>query len=156
MYSIKDAISYGLRKLGFDEIRGNQRQVVEAYLSGRDVLMVSPTGSGKSFTFHIAPFVYDYLKRGQQEQIYSICLVIVPLLSLMRDQVASLQSKRIAAVCLAADTTDEEMACIKEGKYNLIFGTPESLRSYRDLFRGVLKEKIDVVFVDESHCVAKW
>ena len=80
MYSIKDAISYGLRKLGFDEIRGNQRQVVEAYLSGRDVLMVSPTGSGKSLTFHIAPVVYDYLTRGQQEHILDMpchCPVVV-------------------------------------------------------------------------------
>ena len=157
MYSIKDAISYGLRKLGFDQIKENQRQVVEAYLAGRDVLMVSPTGSGKSLTFHIAPFVYNYLKHGEEEQVYSVCLVIVPLLSLMRDQVAALQRKCIAAVSLGADTTDEEIVGIKEGRYNIIFGTPESvLRSYRYLFRGFLKERIDVVFVDESHCVAKW
>ena len=64
--SIKDAISYGLRKLGFDQIKENQRQVVETYLAGRDVLMVSPTGSG----FYIAPFVYNYLKHGEQEQCF--------------------------------------------------------------------------------------
>lgn len=119
--------------------------------------MVSPTGSGKSLTFHIAPFVYNYLKRGEQEQIYSVCLVIVPLLSLMRDQVAALRRKGIAAVSLGVDTTEEEIARIKEGQYNILFGTPESvLKSFRYLFRDYLKEKIDAVFVDESHCVAKW
>ena len=80
----------GLGKLGFDEIEENQRQVVEAYLAGRDVLMVSQTRSGKRLTFHIGPFVYNYLKHGEQEQIYPVCLDIVPLLSLMRDQVAAL------------------------------------------------------------------
>ena len=66
-----NAITYGIAKLGTQMIEENQRQVVEAYLAGRDVLMVSPTGSGKSVTFHIAPFVYDYLKHGEQEKIIS-------------------------------------------------------------------------------------
>ena len=97
-----NAINYGIAKLGIQVIEENQRQVVEAYLAGRDVLMVSPTGSGKSLTFQIAAFVYDYLKHGEQEKIESICLVVVPLLSLMRDQVAALKRKGIAAVCLFA------------------------------------------------------
>ena len=100
-----NAINYGIAKLGIQVIKKNQRQVVEAYLAGRDVLMVSPTGSTKSVTFHIAPFVYDYLKHGEQEKIESICRVVLPLLSLMRDQVAALKRKGIAAVCLGADTT---------------------------------------------------
>ena len=57
MNSLQDSIEYGLRKLGYDKIKDNQRKVVEAYVAGRDVLMVAPTGSGKSLIFQIAPFV---------------------------------------------------------------------------------------------------
>ena len=62
---MREAINVGLTKLGFKEIRENQRKVVEAYVGGRDVLMVAPTGSGKSLTFHIAPFVLDFYKHGE-------------------------------------------------------------------------------------------
>ena len=57
--NVREAKNFGLNKLNFENIRENQRKVVEAYLSGRDVLMISPTGSGKSLTFHIAPFAID-------------------------------------------------------------------------------------------------
>ena len=61
---MREAINVGLTKLGFKEIREHQRKVVEAYVGGRDVLMVAPTGSGKSLTFHIAPFVLDFYKHA--------------------------------------------------------------------------------------------
>lgn len=108
-------------------------------------------------TFQIAPFVFDYLKRGEKQDIQSICLVVVPLLSLMRDQVAALKQKDISALTLDAETNQQEIAAARQGKYNLLFATPESmLRRHRNILRGTLKERIDVVFVDESHCVAKW
>ena len=56
MEKIKDAITYGAEKCGYSEVREQQRQVVEAYLCGRDVFMSAPTGSGKSFTFEFAPY----------------------------------------------------------------------------------------------------
>ena len=62
--NVREAINFGLNKVNFENIRENQRNVVEAYLSGRDVLMISPTGSGKSLTFHIAPFAIDF-KHGE-------------------------------------------------------------------------------------------
>ena len=61
MNSLQDSIEYGLRKLGYDKIKDNQQKVVEAYVAGRDVLMVAPTGSGKSLIFQIAPFVFDFI-----------------------------------------------------------------------------------------------
>ena len=145
--------NYGVEKLGFENIKENQQQAIEAYLTGRDVLMVSPTGSGKSLTFHIVPFVYSYLKRGRGEKnIESICLVVVPLLSLMRDQVARLQQRGITAICLGVDTTPEQLLDISKPKYNLLFGTTESiLKTHRNVLRGELKDKIDIIFVDESH-----
>jgi len=97
---VQEAIDTGLRKLGFKEIRENQRKVVEGYVSGRDVLMVAPTGSGKSHTFHIAPFVLDVYQHGGRDVVETVCLVIFPLVSLMKDQVSSLRKKGVKAVVL--------------------------------------------------------
>ena len=73
--SVREAINVGLNKLNFENIRENQRNVVEAYLSGRDVLMISPTGSGKTLTFHIAPFAIDFFKDGERDDIQTVSLV---------------------------------------------------------------------------------
>ena len=89
--NVREAINFGLNKLNFENIRENQRKVVESYLSGRDVLMISPKGSGKSLTFHIAPFAIDFFKHGERDDIQTVCLVIFPLVSLMNDQVCSLR-----------------------------------------------------------------
>ena len=59
--NVREAINFGLNKLNFEDIKENQSKVVEAYLSDRDVLMTSPTGSGKSLTFHIALFAIDFM-----------------------------------------------------------------------------------------------
>ena len=91
--NLREAINFCIKKLNFEDIRENQRKVVEAYLSGRDVLMISPTGSGKSLTFHIAPFAIDFFKHGERDDIQTVCLVIFPLVSLMNDQVSSLEGK---------------------------------------------------------------
>jgi len=58
MENVEDALDFGLRKLEYSQLREGQRKVVEAYLSGRDVVFCSPTGSGKSLCFEIAPFVF--------------------------------------------------------------------------------------------------
>jgi len=59
MENVEDALDFGLRKLGYSQLRVGQRKVVQAYLSGRDVFFRSPTGSGKSPCFEIAPFVFE-------------------------------------------------------------------------------------------------
>ena len=89
--NVREAINLGLNKLNFENISENQRKVVEAYLSGRDVLMILPTGSGKPLTFHIAPFAIDFFKHGERDDIQTVCLVIFPLVSLMNEQVPSLR-----------------------------------------------------------------
>ena len=89
--NVRQAINFGLNKLNFENIRENQRTVVKAYLTGRDVLMISPTGSGKSLTFHITSFAIDFFKHGERNEIQTVSLVIFPLVSLMNDQVSSLR-----------------------------------------------------------------
>ena len=155
--SVQSTISYGLRLLGYSEARDAQRRVVEEYIAGRDVLMVAPTGSGKSLIFQIAPFVFNHLRYGERENISSVCLVVAPLLSLMHDQVDGLRSKGISAACLDAETPRETVDSIRRCDFNLVFCSPESImKTHRNILRGPLKHFIDIVVVDESHCIVKW
>lgn len=93
MASLEDAIKYGLAKLGYKETRGPQRQVVDAYALGKDVFLSAPTGSGKSLCFEIVPYVLDCMKRGlhqvDEESTKTVCVVVAPLVFLMKDQVAA-------------------------------------------------------------------
>ena len=91
MRSVKDAIAYGLRKAQYKDVREHQRKVIEGYCSGKDVFLSAPTGSGKSLTFEVAPYVFDYLEHGERLEVCSVCLDVVPLVALMKDQVASLE-----------------------------------------------------------------
>ena len=117
--------------------------------------MISPTGSGKSLTFHIAPFAIDFFKHGERDDIQTVCLVIFPLVSLMNDQVSGLREKGIKAVVVGPDSSETENKEASEGKYNLVFTSPEALfGSHRSTFL-TLKNKIEAVFIDEVHCVAK-
>ena len=154
--TVREAINFGLNKLNFEDIRENQRKVVEAYISGRDVLMISPTGSGKSLTFHIAPFAIDFFKHGERDDIQTVCLVICPLVSLMNDQVYSLREKGIKAVVVGPESSETENKEASEGKYNLVFTSPEALFGSHRSTIIALKNKIETVFIDEVHCVAKW
>ena len=155
--SVSDAIKHGMNKLGYQNIRENQRHAVEAYFAGKDVFLCSPTGSGKSFVFEIAPFVLDYKKHGQRNKTESAYLVVVPLVSLMMDQVKGLRQRGISAGYLGADSTPEQVRDVVNGQYRLVFASPESLlKSQRWIFRGNLRRILDAVFIDESHCVAKW
>ena len=130
--------------------------MVEAYLSGRDVLMISPTGSGKSITFHIAPFAIDFFKHGKIDDIQTVCLVIFPLVSLMNDQVSSLREKGIKVVVVDPDSSETENKEASEGKYNLVFTSPEALFGSHRSTILTLKNKIEAVFIEEVDCVAKW
>ena len=150
------AIEFGLNKLGFKSVRENQRKVIEAYLAGRDVLMIAPTGSGKSLTFQISPYVIDNFKHGDQQDVRTVCLVIAPLVSLMKDQVSFLRKKQVNAVMIGPESTDEENTDAKAGKYNIIFSSPEAIfESHRSIILA-LKNQIEAVFVDEGHCIVKW
>ena len=78
---VQNVISYGLRSRGYGEAKDAQRRVIEAYFAGRDVLMVAPTGTGKSLIFQIAPFCSTILSMANAKN-RSVCLVVAPLLSL--------------------------------------------------------------------------
>ena len=157
MRSVEEAIAYGLRKANYKDAREHQRKVIQAYCSGKDVFVSAPTGSGKSLTFEVAPYVLDYLQHGEREEVLSICLVVVPLVALMKDQVASLLARGISAAAVGTDCSSEQLKEITDGKYSLVFGSPEALlNSHRGIFRVELRKNLKAVFIDESHCIAKW
>ena len=89
----------------YTSTRNKQRQVAEAYLSGWDVFLSAPTGSGKSFLFKIAPYAFDLMASSNSQTVTedagSVCLVVVPLVALMNDQVDSLRA-RLSAACVGS------------------------------------------------------
>ena len=85
-----------------------------------------------------------------------MCLVIFPLVSLMNDQVSNLREKGIKAVVVGPDSSETENKEASEGKYNLVFTSPEALFGSHRSTILTLKNKIQAVFIDEVHCVAKW
>ena len=107
--------------------------------------------------FEVAPYVFDYLEHSERLVVCSVCLVVVPLVALMKDQVASGVARGISAASVGADCTREQVKEILEEKYSLVFGIPEALlNSHRSIFHGKLRKKLKAVSVDESHCIAKW
>ena len=130
MCSIEEAIQHGLGKLGYQSLRDGQQEVIEAYLKGKDVFFCSPTGSGKSLCYEIAPYVFDFVLLGKiSDRINSVCIVVSPLISLMQDPVASLRKRGIEAIHIGADTTSHSTLQEEDDfkNYNLIFASPEAL-----------------------------
>ena len=142
-----------LEATGYSEFRDYQRKTIEAYLSGKDFFVSAPTGAGKSLTFELAPYTFDHFFG---EACNTIVFVIVPLISLMKDQVSNLNSRGIRASYVGDDCSEEQVEDILNLKEKIVFGSPEAiLNNYRHIFRH-LKRNMKCVFIDESHCIAKW
>ena len=103
MEGVEGVLSFGLWKLGYSELQESQRKVVESCVSGKDVFFRSPTGSGKSLCFEIAPFVFEGIAVGVQNAerqacTTSVCIVVAPLVSLMKNQVDGLRRRTVISV----------------------------------------------------------
>lgn len=108
-----------LEQCGYSGFRGEQKTVVEGYMDNRDVFFCSPTGSGKSLCFEIAPFLFEDK---------AAALVISPLVSLIKTQCDKLQSKGINARYIGEEVKDDcNFEDLKCGKYDILFASPESL-----------------------------
>jgi len=133
---------------GFDSFRPNQEDIMSAIVAGEDVLAVLPTGGGKSLCFQIPALVQD-----------GTCLVISPLIALMRDQVDQLRKRGIAAAGLFSGLHPSESETIIEnfvnGVYKLLYISPERLQSAN--FQAYLRNaKVSFLAVDEAHCISQW
>ncbi len=137
---------------GYDSFRPGQRQIVEQALSDRDLLIIMPTGGGKSLCFQLPAL----LKQG-------LTVVVSPLIALMQDQVEALRDNGIGATFLNSSLSLPEVRsreeAIRKGKIKLLYVAPERLLSDRFLpFLDLVKQQIGIstFAIDEAHCVSEW
>jgi len=138
----------GLRRLGYTGFRPGQREAIETLLRGGRVLLVAPTGGGKSLTYQLPALLLP-----------GTTLVVSPLVSLMHDQVAALRARGVAASYLAATLEPAEVArrssSAARGELRLLYVAPERLAAPG--FRGLLARlACPLVAVDEAHCISEW
>ncbi|MEM6293981.1 MAG: RecQ family ATP-dependent DNA helicase [Myxococcota bacterium] len=138
----------GLRRFGFDAFRPGQREAVETLLERRRLLLVAPTGGGKSLTYQLPATLLG-----------GTSIVVSPLVALMADQVASLTALGVKATYLAATLPSDEvrsrMGAIARGEFDIVYIAPERLAFGG--FRGIVQQlQVPLVAVDEAHCISEW
>ncbi|MCK4921896.1 MAG: ATP-dependent DNA helicase RecQ, partial [Bacteroidales bacterium] len=133
---------------GYSDFRPLQEDIIRSVFEGRDTLGLLPTGGGKSITFQVPALA----KEG-------ICIVVTPLIALMRDQVSNLQKKEIKAIAVNSSMSKDEIDIALDncifGDFKFLYLSPERLAS--DLFKVRLeKMNVNLIAVDESHCISQW
>jgi ATP-dependent DNA helicase RecQ len=133
---------------GFPEFRQLQLEIIESVASGRDTLGLMPTGGGKSVTFQ----VYSLSRKG-------ICIVITPLIALMKDQVEGLQRKGVKALKIHSGMSRHEIKFTLDnavwGEYKFLYISPERIQSEHFQER-LMKMDVNLIVVDEAHCISQW
>ncbi len=133
---------------GFDNFRPLQADIVQSVLDGKDTLALLPTGGGKSICFQVPAMVMD-----------GICIVVSPLIALMKDQVENLKAKVIEAIAIYAGMGKREIDILLDnciyGKIKFLYLSPERLLS------EIVKERIsymnvNLIAIDEAHCISQW
>ncbi len=138
-----------LRKYwGYDDFRGIQREIIESIDSGHDTLGLMPTGGGKSITFQVPAMLHE-----------GVCLVVTPLIALMKDQVSHLRAKGILASAIYSGMSHQEIVTTLDnavfGGVDILYVSPERLAS--ELFLIKLRHmRVSFITVDEAHCISQW
>ena len=133
---------------GYDSFRDLQEEIITSIGEGKDTLGLMPTGGGKSITFQVPALAQE-----------GICIVITPLIALMKDQVQNLRKRGIKALAIYSGMTRQEILTALEncifGNYKFLYISPERLDT--DIFRTKLRSmKVSMITVDESHCISQW
>lgn len=133
---------------GYDYFRGIQEDIIRSIGEGRDTLGLMPTGGGKSITFQVPALAQE-----------GLCLVITPLIALMKDQVRNLRERGIKATAIYSGMTREEIVIALEncifGNYKFLYVSPERLDT--EIFQIKLRSMhVSLITVDESHCISQW
>jgi ATP-dependent DNA helicase RecQ len=130
------------------QFRPYQEEIIDAVLEGNDTFGILPTGGGKSICFQVPAMMKD-----------GICLVVSPLIALMKDQVANLEKRDIKAIALTGGIKSEEIIALLDnlefGKYKFLYLSPERLQSDWILDR-IKNLPVNLIAIDEAHCVSQW
>ena len=132
-----------------------QEQIIQSVLEGNDTLALLPTGGGKSLCFQVPTLVMAENSNDGE----GLCLVITPLIALMKDQVANLRSRNILATAIYTGMSREEQRVAFDnclyGPYRFLYISPERLES-EEFIRRVVQLPICLIAVDEAHCISQW
>ncbi|MDG2227245.1 MAG: RecQ family ATP-dependent DNA helicase, partial [Flavobacteriales bacterium] len=133
---------------GFEKFREMQKEVIESALDGKDTLALLPTGGGKSICFQVPALAKD-----------GVCLVVSPLIALMKDQVENLKDRGIKAEALVSGMSKRAIDILLDnciyGKVKFLYVSPERLKS--ELFIVRLKKmNVNIIAIDEAHCISQW
>lgn len=136
------------RYFGYESFRSPQEEIIQAVLDGKDTLALLPTGGGKSVCFQVPALMQE-----------GICVVVSPLIALMKDQVAQLKKRDIKAAAVFSGLTYSEIDMILDncqfGYYKFLYVSPERLKT--EIFIERFKQmKVNLIAVDEAHCVSQW
>ncbi|MBO0859409.1 MAG: ATP-dependent DNA helicase RecQ [Chloracidobacterium sp.] len=148
MPTLRDAQSALERHFGFSRFREGQSDVIEAVLAGQDVIVVMPTGGGKSLCYQLPALLFP-----------GVTLVVSPLIALMKDQVDALGAREIAATYINSSLSYEDQLArlrgMSRGEYRLVYIAPERFRNARfvESLRGC---RVSLFAVDEAHCISQW
>ena len=133
---------------GYDDFRPLQREVIESVGSGRDTLALMPTGGGKSLCFQVPAM-----------SVEGLCIVISPLIALMRDQVENLRDRDIKAAAIYTGMVRDEIMTVLDncrfGDYKFLYISPERLES-REFRHQLTTLPVCLIAVDEAHCISQW
>ena len=137
-----------LKYWGYSSFRENQEEIIKMIINNKDTLALLPTGGGKSICYQIPSLIMD-----------GICIVVSPLISLMKDQVEDIKSKGIKAIAITSDLDFKEVDialtnCIFGG-YKFLYISPEKLQN--ELVQSKISEmNVNLIAVDEAHCISEW
>ena len=138
----------GLRRLGLDAFRTGQREAITTLLQARRLLLVAPTGGGKSLTYQLPAALLP-----------GTTVVVSPLIALMHDQVAALERRGVAATYLAGTLPSDEVrrrgAAVARGAFKLVYVAPERLASSW-LRSALARLECPLIAIDEAHCISAW
>lgn len=134
---------------GYDSFRGIQHDIIESILDGRDTLGLMPTGGGKSICFQVPALMSE-----------GLCIVVTPLISLMKDQVLQLKRRGIRAEAVYSGMMRDDIIRVLDnavlGGYKLLYISPERLSSELFLAKLVRMRQVSMIVVDEAHCISQW
>ena len=132
----------------YSSFRPLQDEIIQSIASGNDTLGLMPTGGGKSLTFQVPALAME-----------GVCLVVTPLIALMKDQVENLKKRGIAAAAIFSGMSYDEILMTLEnaslGAYKFLYASPERLAT-RIFIEKIKQAKVCLIAVDESHCISQW